>query len=63
LVPALARSGDQVCESMVCVEYVDEAFPAGMAAAGRHALLPPMSDPGARARCRYWWARALLLLV
>jgi len=62
LIPALERgTSDRVCESMVCVEYVDEAFPAASSGdeSSLKALMPPMSDPGARARCRYWYVERL----
>lgn len=50
LIPALAHDGGTVCDSLVVVEYIDEAF------SDRSPLLP--SNALERARCRQWSAFA-----
>eukprot|EP00045_Choanoeca_perplexa_P011790 m.126219 g.126219 ORF g.126219 m.126219 type:complete len:242 (-) comp15768_c0_seq8:325-1050(-) len=50
LVPAIRHNGTTVCESLVTVEYIDEALKTG------HALLP--DSPAERSRVRVWTAHA-----
>lgn len=49
LVPAIDYGGQHVYDSMVCIEYIDEAFPA---AQDSHNILP--ADPIGRATARIW---------
>eukprot|EP01124_Arcella_intermedia_P008145 TRINITY_DN15094_c0_g1_i1.p1 TRINITY_DN15094_c0_g1~~TRINITY_DN15094_c0_g1_i1.p1 ORF type:complete len:250 (-),score=59.68 TRINITY_DN15094_c0_g1_i1:55-804(-) len=44
LVPALNDHGHGICDSLVCLEYLDEAYP-------QHPILP--KDPVSRARSRF----------
>jgi len=46
-IPVLIHNGKPVCESMIIVEYIDEAW-----ADGKAAILP--SDPYDRATARFW---------
>uniref|UniRef100_A0A0D9YAH6 Glutathione S-transferase n=1 Tax=Oryza glumipatula TaxID=40148 RepID=A0A0D9YAH6_9ORYZ len=56
-VPVLLHAGRPVCESMLIVEYLDEAFPSSSsAAAAATTILPAADDPYARAVARFWAA-------
>jgi glutathione S-transferase len=53
-IPVLLHADRPVCDSLVILNYLDEAFPSAHAWAAPHSLLP--SDPYARAQARFWAA-------
>lgn len=51
-IPVLIHDGKPICESLVIVYYIDEAWPPSSVVDGKAALLP--KDPYQRAVARFW---------